>query len=72
MRRIKAFIIASCSLQWAVNFKRKQKVQIHFKRQDHKLLFWFLDFIFDIRRTPSGEVWLNLKQRRKANYERGL
>lgn len=72
MRRIKSFIIATLSLQWAVEFKRKKRVQIHFKRREHKILFWFLDLFFDVRVKPNGEVWLNLKQRTKANYERGL
>lgn len=72
MRRLKAFIIATLSLFYQTIFLKKKRVQIHFKRQEHRVLFWFLDLIFDVRRKPNGEVWLNLKQRAKANYERGL
>lgn len=72
MRRVKAFIIATVSLFYQTVFLKKKKVQIHFKRQEHKILFSLLDLFFDVRRKANGEVWLNLKQRTKANYERGL
>ncbi|MBI2427521.1 MAG: hypothetical protein HYV29_01740 [Ignavibacteriales bacterium] len=72
MRRLKAFIIATFSIAWVVEFKKKKRVQIHFKRNEHKVLFRFLDLFFDVRVKPNGEVWLNLKQRVKANYERGI
>ncbi|MDP1675704.1 MAG: hypothetical protein Q8L88_02470 [Bacteroidota bacterium] len=72
MRRLKSFIIATMSLFSSVDFKKKKRVKINLKRNDHKILFSILDFIFDVRTNGDGSVTLNLKQRRKANYERGL
>lgn len=72
MRAFKAMVIAFVSIFHQTIFQRKKRVQIHFKRQEHKVLFWFLDLFFDVRIKPCGEVWLNLKQRPKANYERGI
>jgi hypothetical protein len=72
MRRIKAFIIATMSLFSNVNFKPKRRVKINIQRNKHRRLFLFLEFIFDVRTNGDGTVTLNLKQRPKANYERGL
>jgi hypothetical protein len=72
MRRLKAFIIAIMSLFTDVVFKKKKRVKINLKRNDHKVLFSILDFIFDLRTNGDGTVMLNLKQRAKASYERGL
>jgi hypothetical protein len=71
-RRIKAFIIAACSMFWIVAFKRKNTVRLGFNRNRHKFLFGLLDLVFDVRVRHNGEVFLNLKQKRKANYERGI
>jgi hypothetical protein len=72
MRRFKAFIIATISLFDDVKFKRKQKVAIKIDHRNHPILMAFLDLFFDLRRWPSGKTELWLKQRRKANYERGI
>lgn len=72
MRRLKAAIIALVSLFHKVIFQRKKKVQIHFKAQEHPLLYVILQFLFDVRRKANGEIWLSLRTKPKANYERGL
>jgi hypothetical protein len=72
MRRIKAFIIASASLFGSVIFKRKQRVVLNISWREHNVFVHFLDLIFDVRRKPCGKIELRLRQRRKANYERGL
>lgn len=72
MRRIKAFIIAAVSLFGDVVFKRKQRVLIRIDHRKHRRFVGFLDLFFDVRRRPNGNIQLRLKQRRKANYERGI
>lgn len=70
--RMKAFIIATISIFSEVIFKRKKIVHLKIKIANHKLFFSFLKIMFDARIKPNGDIFLNLRQRRKANYERGI
>lgn len=72
MRRIKASIIAIMALFSQVDFRKKRRVHISLKRNKHRRLFAVLEFLFDVRTNGDGTVTLHLKQRPKANYERGL
>jgi len=72
MRRIKATIIAVMALFSDVDFRKKCRVHIGLKRNNHRRLFAFLEFIFDVRTNGDCTVTLHLKQRPKANYERGI
>lgn len=60
--RIKAFIIATISLFTKVRFGRRYRAQLDMKWRRHRLLVGALRLLFDVRISPDGSLWIELRR----------